>query len=455
MDDREYHVNEENFRSASEAGWHVSRYNVQAKVPGKNVVAISNLYKGTCAEYNPIELYVMQSLDEIEENHPLIDRLAKRGVIVNYDEREALEAQSRLGCAMVGGDKVSITICPTLACNFECPYCFANRGKEKMGVEVQDDVVALAGRMIDASRAKKLTVTWFGGEPLLATDVIESLSARLMATAKERGCSYDAYVFTNGYLITPEIVALLERCKVSLIHIPLDGLGATNDATRRLVGGGPTFDRIVENLSLLKPPFQVLIRANTHDGNVAELDDLKELVLSVAKKSGNNNIEFYPAAIIDTTAPDVLDSPMAHYAYDGIEMSLRTDAQFVPVGKDHRCGAQDFWSVTIDDKGYLSKCGGKLCGQPEFAFSTAHEWDPARPFETATNPDMLSRFLNTVDAVIADDKCHDCVWLPICGGGCPQLRLFGKHKCPPYKRDPEAFVLAMHARIGASSQKSA
>ena len=46
-----------------------------------------------------------------------------------------------------------------------------------------------------------------------------------------------------------------------------------------------------------------------------------------------------------------------------------------------------------------------------------------------------------------DDKCYECVWLPMCGGGCPQLRLFGKPECPAYRDDPEAFVLAMHARI--------
>lgn len=445
MSDTKQRVEEAAPRTAAEAGWHVSRYNLYAQLPGTESVAVLNTYTSRVAAYNPIEFFAMNALDEVGESHPLIGRLAKRGVIVNYDEREALEARSRLGCAAVGGAKVSITICPTLACNFECPYCFSNRGKGKMSAEVQDDVVALAGRMIDAGRSKKLVITWFGGEPLLAPDVIESLSARLIAVAEERGCEYEAYVFTNGYLITPEMVEMFERCKVCFVHIPLDGLGATNDATRRLVGGGPTFGRIVENLRLLKPPLSVSIRANTHDGNVAELDDLKALVEGIAKESGND-IAFYPAAIIDTTAPDVTDSPMAHYAYDGIEMSLRPDARFTPVGKDHSCSAQDFWSITVDDRGYLSKCGGKLCGQPEFAFSTAREWDPARPFETATNPDMLSRFLNTVDAAMNDKKCRDCVWLPMCGGGCPQLRLFGKHKCPPYKRDPEAFVRAMYSR---------
>lgn len=314
-----------------------------------------------------------------------------------------------------------------------------------MGSEVQDDVVALTGRMLDAARARKLTVTWFGGEPLLAADVIGSLSPRLIAQAEERSCAYESWIFTNGYLITQEVVDMLVRCRIERVHIPLDGIGVTNDATRRLVGGGPTFERIVGNLDLLKPPIRTLIRANTHEGNVSQLDELKELVTRRAEEAGNI-LGFYAASLVDVGSRDEPDGPMAAYAYHGIEVSLRPEAQHIPVGKDHSCVAQNLWMVAIDHEGYLYKCGGKLCGQPLFAYATARDWGPANPLATTSNPDMLSRFLNTCTTE-PGDKCHECVWLPLCGGGCPQLRLFGKHECPPYRYDPEAFVLAMHARM--------
>ena len=439
-------------KKASEAGWHVSRYNITVPVPNSNLVAIYNTFKRNCAEYNPLEMFLLSSLEELNENHPAIERFAKRGIIANFDEREALEAQRRLECATAHDGVVSITICPTMACNFECPYCFSNRGHGKMSPEVQDDVVAFTGRMLDAARAKELIITWFGGEPLLAPDVIESLSPRLIALAEERGCSYESWVFTNGYLITQDIVDMLGRCQINKVHIPLDGVGETNDATRRLVGGGPTFDRIMENLDLLKPPIKTLIRANTHEGNVSQLDELKELVLKRGEESGNH-INFYVAALIDVSPADVLDSPMADFAFRGIEVSLRPETRHVPVGVDHSCVGQNLWMVAIDDAGLLYKCGGKLCGQPEFAYATARDWDPADPLSTASNPDMLSRFLNTCTPS-PDDKCYECVWLPICGGGCPQMRLFGKPKCPPYRYEPEAFVLAKIANARAARETS-
>jgi uncharacterized protein len=202
-------------RTAAEAGWHVSRYNIAARIPDTKMTAIYNTYRHSCARYTPIELYFMDALDQVSEDHPLIERLARRGVIVNYDEREAFELQRMLGCSATQQGGVGITICPTLACNFECPYCFATRGQGKMSAQVQDDVVALAERMLDASHAKELTITWFGGEPLLAPDIIESLSERLMALADEKGCGYTAGIITNGYLLTQKIVDLVKTTPVN------------------------------------------------------------------------------------------------------------------------------------------------------------------------------------------------------------------------------------------------
>ena len=139
-------------RTAGDAGWHLSRYNLSAPVPGTRKVAIANLYRGTCAEYAPIEGYLMSVLEELDENHPIIERLAKRGVICNFDERAALECMGRMACGMP--HSIGLTICPTMGCNFDCPYCFEDHGRGKMSAQVQDDVVGLAERMLDASSAK-------------------------------------------------------------------------------------------------------------------------------------------------------------------------------------------------------------------------------------------------------------------------------------------------------------
>ena len=65
---------------------------MSGKIEGTGKVAIANLFRGTCGAYSPAELYLLDALETLPEDHPILDRFAKRGLIVNFDEREALKA---------------------------------------------------------------------------------------------------------------------------------------------------------------------------------------------------------------------------------------------------------------------------------------------------------------------------------------------------------------------------
>ncbi len=443
MDSREQ-THEAPSRTAGEAGWHVSRYNLSAPVPEGKTVAIANLFKGTCAEYNPIELYLLSVLEELDENHPIIERFARRGIIANFDERAALETMGRGACMGVNG--VGLTICPTMGCNFDCPYCFEDHYAGKMEPDVQDDVVALAKRMLDASGGKNISVSWFGGEPLLACDIIESLSERLMALAEECGGEYRASIITNGYLLTQDTVDLLDRCKVASAQVTIDGMGATHDATRRLANGGPTFERITTNLRSCKIPFKVNVRHNVHEGNRAEMDELQAFIGQLAEESGNK-LHYYPAPVAGSEAADERGEQVNLLCgTHASEVGVRQEAGRFHAGRGHYCGAHNLWSVGIDAQGNLQKCW-EAVDKPDISFGTAHDWDPTDPFATASNPDNLTMFLNTA-VPIADEECRECVWLPTCVGGCPYKRLFDERACIAFKDDPERYVLALRDRIG-------
>lgn len=429
-------------RTAGEAGWHVSRYNIGAPVPGTNNVAIANLFKGTCAEYTPMELYMLSVIEKLDEHYPMIERFARRGVICNFDELAALESLGRIICAM--SYEVDLTICPTMGCNFDCPYCYEDHTAGRMSASVQDDVVALAGRMLDASGAKDMSVTWFGGEPLLAPDIIESLSGRLMALVEERGGTYSADIVTNGYLLTQEVVDMLDRCKVSKAQITIDGLGPTHDATRHLVGGGPTFERITSNLRELKTPFVVNVRNNVHEGNKAERDGVRELVESIAEVSGNTLL-YYAAPIMDSDTARRREEQVSLLCNGGVdEVRLCKSVENLQPGLGHFCDTQSMWSVGIDERGNLQKCW-EAVDKPKLSFGAAHDWDPADPLKTANNPDNLTMFLNT-PCPVSDEECRECVLLPQCAGGCPYRRLCGKRQCAPFRDDPQPYVLALHER---------
>ena len=424
-------------KTAGESGWHLSRYNLSAEIPGTDSAAIANLFRGTCAAYNPLELYLLSVLDSLPEDHPIIPRFAKRGIIARFDERAALETLGRAACASSLG--VTLTICPTMNCNFDCPYCFEHHRPGKMSREVQDDVVALAERMLDVF-GRTLRVIWFGGEPLLAADVIESLSESLMTMAKKKGAVYSAGIITNGYLLTQKNVDLLKNAGVTHCQVTLDGLGTAHNATRRLAGGGATFERIIGNLRSGKIPFRVHIRQNVQKSNLDKVPEVRAFVRRLAGESGNW-IDYAPAPVTENKATEERGGEVRYLCeHDCGEIGLLREVSRFRAGQGHYCGADTMRSVVIDEKGKLFKCW-ENAGDPDYAFGSAHDWTPKDPVNTAFAPDKLTMYLNTA-LPNGDLECDDCVWLPLCSGGCPKQRLLGRKACFSLRNQPEKFVLA-------------
>jgi len=436
-------------RTAGEAGWHVSRYNLAARIPDSDQVAVANLFQGTCGVYAPIEMYLLHELESLDENHPILSRFRERGLIVNFDEYAALNTQGRLSCARTS--IVGLTICTTIGCNFDCPYCFEDHRPGRMSPETQEDVVALAGRMLQASGAKKLAVTWFGGEPLLMPEIIESLSGRLMALAEQQGAAYEATIVTNGYLLTQEIADMLGRCRVQHAQITLDGIGPEHDKTRHLAGGGPTYERIVENLRTLRLPFTVSIRHNVHEGNRDQMEPLREKVRALAEESGNR-LSYYASPVTDNTAADRRNTEGSICYSDCLgEENLRQRVEDFQAGRAFFCGANCLYSLGIDDHGRLYKCWEDV-DKPERSFGNAHGWDPMNPIFTADAPDLLTQYLNSA-LPLEDPECRDCVFLPQCAGGCPTRRLYYQKQCLEFRNTPERFVLGLYQRL--QNEKSA
>ena len=423
--------------------WKASKYNLFARVPGTDKIAGVNLYKGILSEYSLPEMYLLSEIENLPEDHPIIERFRDKGLITNHDEKAALITGGRLSSRTK--NKVHMTICPTMGCNFDCPYCFEDHRPGRMSSKTQDDVTELAKRMLDATDAETLVIVWFGGEPLLMPDIIESLSARLMAVAAEKKVNYEAEIITNGYLLDQDIIDMLERVKVNQMQITLDGIGPTHDATRHLAGGGGTFDRITSNLRNLRFPFPVKVRQNVHDGNIAEAEELRKFLMNIASESGNHIIPYrYPVDLNEVSVNRGSDVTLLR-SEDMFRTELEYDVNWFRSGRCTFCGATKLNNISIDDRGNLIKCWENVDKQM-LAFGTADEWDPDDPIRTSSNPDNLTSFMNCA-IPLEDKECMNCIWLPKCAGGCPVKRLEGRKRCVAYKNDPEAFVLALHRKL--------
>lgn len=174
-----------------------------------------------------------------------------------------------------------LTINPTLACNFACPYCFeASHPADFMTDEVGNAIIAFIQQRVHVTQ---LHVNWFGGEPLLAFNRIITLSKRM----QNLGLKYNAGMITNGYLLTPDKAKLFEELQISSIQITIDGSEHTHNARRFLKGGGPTYQTILKNIEetcKCSPRTFISVRVNIDKTNGDEFFEVLSYFREYAEK---------------------------------------------------------------------------------------------------------------------------------------------------------------------------
>src|SRR5260370_10138682 len=109
----------------------------------------------------------------------------------------------------------------------------------------------------------KLEISWFGGEPLLALDVISEINKNALDVAKTEGFTFRSGMTTNGYFLDQDRFRQCLDHKIDFFQISLDGNPDDHNASRKLASGGGTFDRIWSNLIAMKgtrAEFVVMLR---------------------------------------------------------------------------------------------------------------------------------------------------------------------------------------------------
>ena len=214
----------------------------------------------TCflVRFNPSFQKILQYPNDSLSVHDnlLRDQMISCGFLVPAECDELSTLRSRYLQSQSNRDSLDLTILPTDACNFNCFYCF----QDKKSILMSNDTANALIYFIDSnlSGVKTLKVTWFGGESLLAINLIQSLSFSLFQLAKRHSCDYDAFIITNGYLLTDSSIKILAQCQIQAVQISLDGDERTHDSRRFLSNGGHSFYIILRNLkALLERDFNV------------------------------------------------------------------------------------------------------------------------------------------------------------------------------------------------------
>lgn len=354
--------------------------------------------------------------DYISDNYSdeMMKCFAENGILVedSFDELHFLKYMHYQ--AKFSKHNLNLTIAPTMDCNFDCPYCYENRRPGKMSENVQNALIDYIRERIDEG-TKNIDISWYGGEPLLYFEIVYSLAKRIRTLVDSKNVNLKMFMVTNGYLLTKDIVEKLDEIGITRVQITLDGIAEHHDKSRPLRGGRGSFERIWNNLSLFDDsPIEVVIRMNVDNNNSEDYSVLKSKI----KEFDNSNISIYPSPVEDINKDkvNVVSDFMTSYEFDDFTINecnknnpLERKVDFGIV--DDRCcycAAELQNSYVIDEIGDFYKCWDEIGRIENRCFNILNKED--------INYDVLSRYL--VKDVFEDSECCNCVFLPLCFGGC-------------------------------------
>ncbi len=154
--------------------------------------------------------------------------------------------------ASLANDRLELILFPTEQCNFRCIYCYEDFEIGKMHPKVVSGVKSLIRNKIP--NLKYLQINWFGGEPLIAKDIVSDICTFTKETRTELNpdLNFRSGMTTNGALLNVKEFDKFVKLGVSSYQISLDGYQDHHDQTRLRANGAGTFKQIWNNLCAVK-----------------------------------------------------------------------------------------------------------------------------------------------------------------------------------------------------------
>jgi len=384
-------------------------------------------------EFEEIEGMLHNELTEDDIQNTTLNELCRNGFFIpaHIDEKvfvdDILTKESR-------NRFFDIVILPHENCNFRCTYCYETHTGGRMERAVVEGLKKLVE--FKSAECPGIEIRWFGGEPLLAADLISELSDSFLHSCQKNNVYYRSNITTNGYLLTPETFDSLLKCGIHDFHITLDGPAETHDKTRKLAGGGKTFDTIFRNLIRIKNrednDFKVSIRVNFNDDSLALMDDFFDLMSQTFGDDNRFGLYFRPIGkyggpndenfeVCDYNAAKLVEVDLSHkyIEYGALDKLVKHSLQ----SHGQVCYASRASSIVVGADGTVYKCSvdfenernkvGKLL--PDGRLDLNSYWD------LWVSKDFSEH-----------EMCNECPIYPLCQGKyCPKKSIvLNKPICP-------------------------
>ena len=363
------------------------------------------------------------SKEDISEGYDELKELVDGGILYSKDLYEDIAIKS------VDEKSYIKALCLNIAhdCNLKCKYCFAEEGEyhgkrmimtAEVGKKSIDFVIKRSGPR------KNIEVDLFGGEPLLAFDVVKEI----IEYAKEQEKIYNKEIrftmTTNATLLTDEIMKYADE-NVGNIVLSIDGRKEVNDKVRVRADGSGSYDAIMPKIKKMvdmrDKTKQYYARGTFTRENTDFFEDIKHLA-----NEGFKEISIEPVVLPESDPLSLReqDLPIIFNQYDKL---------YDEMIKRHKDGNEfKFYHFNIDLQGgpcvykRISGCGA---GNEYVAITPNGDIYPCHQF--VGNEDFKMGNIFSSDELKEDiakelkeaniynkPKCRDCWARFYCSGGC-------------------------------------
>jgi uncharacterized protein len=405
-----------------------SRYNYWHR--GENAVYLYNVF--TTGLLSLDEQYVdrvekiLQQPTEIEtftdeERRLLVDN----GFLVPEGVDEIDMVKFRYRKSAFDNSHLIITMIPTKACNLACSYCFEHKkSAPKMSEEDCRQVLKFLEKELAGIRPPAFMIYWYGGEPLLAIDVIETISKGVAEICEKLGVQrVSDTMVTNGYLLDEPTAQKLKQSGIDNLQISLDGNREDHNRLRVLPNGGETFDRLRQSIDIARGHFSELtVRLNTNKGNLPGIREM--LQTDPVFKEKNVTVSVGPlkmylgGAVSREEDVDCFIGPELQRAQHEINTMLgkipdedSASGPFQFIIKGNNCGADQYKAFVIGPGALVYKCYERVDPGEEVGIIKEGKFIPSQNY-----------WGWAINEPFKYPSCRDCLYLPICMGGCPSMR---------------------------------
>lgn len=348
------------------------------------------------------------------------DKLIKLGILVPDHQKEKAEVFDYLQEVNRHNTGLDIAVILGLDCNFACTYCYEGsmKGKHTMSQDTAEQVVAFIQKHYVPGK-KRMVLDFYGGEPLLYTEQIKYIAKHLKSFVEQRNGAFRFSLVTNGSLLTRKRVEELVPLGLSGAKITVDGPAAIHNQCRPFKSGRPSFDAIMQNVQDCHKIVKIGLGGNFTSENYQDfpalLDYMEELGL-IPRDLGM--VQFAP--VLQTTDqyvnPEFTGGCLSSSEPWVAEATLMLREEVLKRGyKTPKLGPSPCMvdindSLVVHFDGRIFKCVAMI-GHDEFAVGDV--WNGIRNYAETYHTKHWKH----------NDACRECVYLPMCFGGCRNMEL--------------------------------